>query len=59
MEVTIKIQLTINGKFYATGPWSENTALFKRLMKIIQVHQYYAMALNSRLTVNLNALNTI
>ena len=22
MEVTIKIQLTINGKFYATGPWS-------------------------------------
>ena len=21
MEVTIKIQLTINGKFYATGPW--------------------------------------
>ena len=22
MEVTIKIQLTINGKFYATVPWT-------------------------------------
>ena len=25
MEVAIKIQLTINGKFYATGSWSIGT----------------------------------
>ena len=25
--------------------WSENDALFERLMKFIQIHQYYTMAL--------------
>ena len=33
MEVTIKIQLIINGKFYATGPWCQITSAYIQSMQ--------------------------
>ena len=30
MEITIKIQLTINGKFYATGHWALTIIIHQR-----------------------------
>ena len=44
MVVTIKIQLTINGKFYATGPWvtcKQHPAYMYKSLEILLLMLYY------------------